>query len=79
MQLLGLSGHLRHGHSDLYIATMEDHIHKFPRTRHIYDTGGGATRDDLVRSAIRKDALTVPDQYRVLLPILTLIFAVYYR
>ena len=29
---------------------MEDHqLYKFPRTRHIYDTGGGATRDDLVR------------------------------
>lgn len=26
-------------------------IYKFPRTRHIYNTGGGATKDDLVRAA----------------------------
>jgi hypothetical protein len=53
-----VSGPAHHGHNPLHLLAMEDHqLYKFPRTRHIYDTGGGATRDDLVR---RTDCLCPP-------------------
>lgn len=47
----------RHGQSHLNMAASKKEIFKFPRTRHVYNTGGGASRDDLVRVGVVSDLL----------------------